>query len=99
MLGFTIGNSKYPKGDGCPSGIREPDLPPGSDGSLAKIMSTYLGISECTFTRFVPLGICDLNLIPTIIWVGVFVNGASVIITIEWGIATKYNGTNLTSFL
>jgi hypothetical protein len=28
------------------------------------------------------------------IWVGVVVNGASITITIEWGIATKYNGTN-----
>jgi hypothetical protein len=33
------------------------------------------------------------------VWVGVVVNGALVSVTIEWGIATKYNGTNLGSLI
>jgi hypothetical protein len=57
-------------------------------------MSISLGIFVCILTRFVPLGVCGLNLIPTMVWVGVIVNGAQVSATIEWGIATKYNGTN-----
>ncbi len=36
---------------------------------------------------------------PTLVmvWANVVVSGTSITITIEWGIATKYNGTNLIS--
>jgi hypothetical protein len=37
------------------------------DGYLAKILSTFIGISICTFTRFVPLGIYGLDLILAIV--------------------------------
>jgi hypothetical protein len=30
-------------------------------------------------------------------WIGVDTNGASVTIIIDWGVAIKYNGTNLTN--
>ncbi len=88
---FTIGNPKYPEGLRC----LDP-LPHGFNGCPTKILSTCLGISICTFTRFVPLGVYGLEIIPTIIWAGVVVNGTLVTVTIDWGIATKYYGTNLT---
>ncbi len=55
-----------------------------------------MGIFVCRFTRSVPLGVYGLDLILVMVWVGVVVNGASIIVTIERGIATKYNGTDLT---
>jgi hypothetical protein len=73
LPGFTIGNPKYLEGFEGPGG---PDPPPlRSDGCLAKIMFTSLGISICILTRFVPFGVCGLNLILTMVWVGVVVNG------------------------
>jgi len=39
-------------------------------------MSISLGIFVCILTRFVPLGVYGLDLIPTMVWVGVIVNGA-----------------------
>jgi hypothetical protein len=75
-----IGNKKYPKGHG---GLSGPNfLPLGSDGHQAKILSTSLGIYVCILIRFVPLKICGLNLMPTMVWVSV-VNGASITITIQ----------------
>jgi hypothetical protein len=43
--------------------------------------------------RFVPLEVHGLDLIPATVWVDVVVNGALIIVTIKWGISTKYNGT------
>jgi hypothetical protein len=56
-----------------------------------------LGISSCKLTNFVPLRVCGLDLTPSIVWIGVDINGASVTILIDWGIATNYKGTDLTS--
>jgi hypothetical protein len=56
-----------------------------------------LGISSCKLTNYVPLGVCGLDLTPSIVRLGVDTNGASIIIIINWGIATKYNGTDLAS--
>jgi hypothetical protein len=53
---------------------------------------TSLGIYVCTFTSFVALGVYGLDLIPTTIWVSVVINGTLVIVTIDLGITTKYNG-------
>jgi hypothetical protein len=79
---FTIGNPKYHEGLeglGGPNGLSGPsglDPPPTRfDGCLTKIMSTFMGISVCIFTRFVPLGVYGLDLIPVMVWVGVIVNG------------------------
>jgi hypothetical protein len=58
MLGFMIGNPKYPKGLGGPSGLNF--LPPRSNGYQTKILSTSLGVYVCILTRFVPLGVCGL---------------------------------------
>jgi hypothetical protein len=74
ILGFTIGNTKYPKG---PLGSNPP--PPRSDGSPTKIMSNFLGISICILTRSVPLGVYGLDFIPVMVWVGVIVNGTSAL--------------------
>jgi hypothetical protein len=57
---------------------------------------TSLGISTCTFIRFVPLRAYGLYLVPNIVWARVVINGALVIVIIDWGIATQYNGTNFT---
>jgi len=62
LLGFTISNPKYLEG---PSGL-DP-FPLVSDGYLAKISSTFLGIFMCTFTRFVPFGIYGVDFILAII--------------------------------
>jgi hypothetical protein len=93
LLGFTIGNPKYPKGLGGLSGLNPPS---GSIGCLAKILSTSLGISICMFTRFVSLGVYGINLMPIMVWASVVVNGILITITIKWGITTKYNGIDLT---
>jgi hypothetical protein len=73
LPGFTISNKKYLEGFESLSG---PDPPLGSDGCPTKILSTFLGIFVCMFTKFSPLGICGLNLIPMMVWAGVIVNGA-----------------------
>jgi len=68
LLGFTIGNPKYhegPRGHGSFCGLDL--LPFGSDGYPTKIFSTSLGITVCIITRFVPLGVCGLNFIPTMV--------------------------------
>jgi hypothetical protein len=57
--------------------------PPGFDGWLTKTLFTFLGISSCTLTSCVPLGICGLDLIPTILWTCADTNGASVTIIIN----------------
>jgi hypothetical protein len=49
--------------------------------------------------RFVPLEVHGLDLIPAMVWVDVVVNGALIIVTIEWGISTKYNGTKIVVFV
>jgi hypothetical protein len=57
-------------------GPSDPDPPPPRfDDCLAKIMSISLGIFVCILTRFVPLGVYGLDLIPTMVWIGVIVNG------------------------
>jgi len=97
LHGFTIGNPKYPEGPGGPSGPSGPDPPPPiSNGCPTKILSTCIDICVCILTRFVPLEICGLDFIVVMVWVGVVVNRTLVTITIEWGIATKYNGIDLT---
>jgi hypothetical protein len=58
-------------------------------------MSTSLDIFVCTLTSCVSFGVWGLDLILTTIWVSYVTNGASVIITIDRGIATEYNDTNL----
>jgi hypothetical protein len=79
-----IGNPKYPKGHGGLGGHGGPNPPPlGSNDCLAKILSTSLGIFVCMLTRSVPLGICGLDFMLVMVWVGVVVNGASIIVTIE----------------
>jgi hypothetical protein len=61
---FTIGNPKYPEGPGGPGGPSGFDFPPlGSDGCLAKILFTFMGIYVCTLIRFIPFGICGLYFI------------------------------------
>jgi hypothetical protein len=47
------------------------------------------------FRKFCSLGVCGLNLKPTIVWIGAIINGTSVTIILELDIATKYNGTDL----
>jgi hypothetical protein len=49
------------------------------------------------FTRFIPFRVCGLNFMSIMVRASVVVNRALVTITIKWGIATKYNDTNLTS--
>ncbi len=93
QLGFTIGNPKYPRDFGGPNGSE----PPRSYGWLTKTLFTSLGIFSCTFTSSIPLGFCGLNLILTNVWIDANTNGTLVIIVIDYRIAIKYNGTNLTS--
>ncbi len=79
---FIIGNQKYPKGLGGLSSLGGSEPPPlGSNGCLAKILSTFLGIFVCTLISFISLGIWGLDFTPTIIWVGVVTNETSVTIT------------------
>jgi hypothetical protein len=90
MLRFIIGNPKYLEGPEGRDGIGGFEPPPfGSNGCLAKIMSTSLGILVCTLTSSISLGIWGLDLKPTIVWVGVVRNGVLVIVTIQKGIATN----------
>ncbi len=84
MFRFTISNPNYLEGLEGPSGIGGLDVPPPRfDGRPTKILSTSLGIFVCILARFVPFGVCGLDLIPTMIWIGVVVNGVSIIVTIE----------------
>jgi hypothetical protein len=65
LPGFTIGYPKYP---GSPSGLGGYEfLPLGSNGQLAKTLFTFLGMFSCKLTKYVPLGICGLYLILTIV--------------------------------
>ncbi len=78
---FIIGNPKYLDGPRGPSG---PELPPfGSNGYPTKIMSTSMGISICTLTSCVSIGVWGLDLILTIVWANVVTNGASITINID----------------
>jgi hypothetical protein len=90
-LGFTIDNPKYLESLG---GFDPP--PFRFDGCRAKILSISLGIFVCILTRSVPLGVYGFDLKPTMVWVGVIVNGVFITVTIEWRNTTKNNGTNLT---
>ncbi len=84
LPGFTIGNPKYLgglRGPSGPSGYGPP--PPRSDGWLTKTLFTSLGISSCKFTNYVPLGVCGLDLTPSIIWIGANMNGTSIIVIID----------------
>jgi hypothetical protein len=81
---FIIGNPKHLEGLGSlggPNGFKPPPL--GYNGCPTKILSTFMGISVCTLTSYVSLGIWGINFIPTTIWVGVITNGALVTITID----------------
>jgi len=87
LLGFSIGNPKYPAGLESLGGLgglggHDPP-PPGFNGFPTKIKSTSLGISVCMLTRFVPLKVCGLNFILGMVWASVVINGASIIVTIE----------------
>ncbi len=86
----TISNPKYPRG---PGGFESP--PPWFNGWLTNFLFTSIGKSSCKFTNYVPLGVCGLDLILLIVVTGVNTNGTSVIVSIDWGIAMEYNGTNL----
>jgi hypothetical protein len=58
LLGFIIGNPKYLKGSRGLGGLGKSEPPPlGSNGCLAKILSTSMGISVCTSTSYVSLGV------------------------------------------
>jgi len=83
LMMVTIGNPKYPGG---PSGLDPPPLR--FNGYATKILSTSLGIFVCMPTRFVSLKVYGLDLILGMVWDNVVVNGTSITITIEWGIAT-----------
>jgi len=56
---------------------------PLSDGCPTKFMFSFLGIFICMLTRYVPLGVCHLDLMLVMVWASAIVNGALVIITIE----------------
>jgi hypothetical protein len=47
--------------------------------------------------KFVPLGVCALDLIPTTILIGVDINKALITIIIDWGIAIEYNGIHVSN--
>ncbi len=57
--------------------------PPWSNGWFAKTLFTFLGISSCKFTNYVPRGLCGLDLIPTIVWTNVDTNRALIIVIID----------------
>jgi len=54
-------------------------------------------MSSCKLTSFLPLGVYGMDMNPTTICISVETNGASVTIIIYLGIATKYNGVDLTN--
>jgi hypothetical protein len=76
LLVFTIANPKYLK---SPNGL---DPSHRFGGRSEKILSTFLGISVCILTRSIPFGVCGLDFIPVMVWVGVIVNGISINIII-----------------
>ncbi len=76
-----IGNPKYVEGFGGHGGFEPPF--PRSNGCPTKILSTSLGISICTLTSCVFLGVWGLDLILTTIWTNVVTNGASITIIIN----------------
>jgi hypothetical protein len=81
---FIIGNKKYPKvleGLSILGGSEPPPL--GSNGYLAKILSTSLGIFVCTLISSISLGVWGLDFTPTTIWAGVVTNETSITITID----------------
>ncbi len=84
---FIINHPQYPEGSrgrGGLGGLGVFEPPPlGSNGYLAKILSTFVGIFVCTLTSCVSLGIWGLHLILTTIWASAVTNGASVIVTID----------------
>jgi hypothetical protein len=79
LLGFAIGNPKYLGG---PSGLGgfEPVFR-GSNG-LIKTLFTFLGISLCKFTNFIPLGVCGMDLATSIVWTCADTNEDSITIII-----------------
>ncbi len=87
MPRFIIGNQKYPKGLGGPSGVgghggfKPP--PFGFNDYSTKILSTSLGISICTLTSCVSLGVKSLDFILTTVWASATTNGVSVTIIID----------------
>jgi hypothetical protein len=48
-----------------------------------KIIFTSQGISSCKLTTFVPLGVCSLDLIPTIVLTNIEINKTSIIVIIN----------------
>ncbi len=58
------------------------------DGCPTKIMFSFLRISICMLTKYVPLRVCHLDLMLVMVWASAIANGALVTITIEWNIAT-----------
>jgi len=76
---FAISNPKHLKGPCGPSGFEL--LLHGSYG-LTKTLFTSLGISSCKLTNFIPLGVCGMDLTPSIVWTGVDINEASITIII-----------------
>ncbi len=96
LLRSTIGNPKYLGGPGGLGGLGGLDMPPPEfNGFQAKILSIFLGIFVCMLARFVPLRIYGLDFILRMVWASAVVNGDSIIVTKEWGIATKFNGIDL----
>ncbi len=84
LLGFIIGDPKHLEGPRIPSGSGGFEPPPyGFNSCSIKILSTFLGISICTLTSYVRLGVWGLNFISTTIWVGIVTNGTSITITID----------------
>jgi hypothetical protein len=81
LLGFTIGSPKY---HGSRSGLSGSELlPPRFNGRLAKKLFTSLGIFSCKLQNNVSLGVCGLDLTPSIVWTGADTNGASIIVFID----------------
>jgi hypothetical protein len=58
-------------------------------------MFTSLGISSFKLTNYVPLGVCGLDLTPSIIWTCANTNKVSITIIIDWGIVKEYKGIGL----
>ncbi len=83
LLGFSIGNPKYLGG---PNGFEPPPL--GSHGWLTKTLLTFLGMSSCKLTSYVPFWMCGLDMIPTTICTSANTNGSLVTIIINIGINT-----------
>ncbi len=78
LLECTVGNPKYLRG---PNGSKLPPL--WSDGWFTKTLFTFPRISSCKFKNYVPLGMCGLDLIPTIISSSANANKISIIVIIK----------------